>query len=490
MITIESMLLIGSVMILVSIAIARLTDNLGVPTLLLFLGVGMLAGSEGPGGIYFDNAGLAQSIGIVALVFILFAGGMDTSWREVRPVLGQASILATAGILVTAVSVGLVSTVVLGVPWLTGLLLGAIVSSTDAAAVFSGLRSKNVNLSGRLRPLLELESGSNDPMAVFLTVGVIELIRTPGTSAASLLLLFFTQMGIGAALGVASGRAMVFVLNRLKLAYEGIYSVYTLAFAALIFSGTALVGGSGFLAVYIAGLVAGNSDFVQKKSLLRFFDALAWLSQMAMFLTMGLLVFPSHVLTVAGAGLVLSVFLMLVARPLGVFLCLAGSGLGWREKVFISWVGLRGAVPIILAVFPMIAGVPGAETIFDIVFFIVLTSALLQGWSIHPAARLLRLDAPAERRKRYPLEFAAVEGADTELVDLIVPYHSAVAGKTIIELGMPQDSLIVLISRGDEFLVPSGGTTLQESDTVLVLVNKQNLPVVRAIFSGQLPAGG
>jgi potassium/hydrogen antiporter len=494
MLTIEYMLVVGSILILVSIAIARMSDNLGVPTLLLFLGVGMLAGSEGPGGIYFDDPNLAQSIGIIALVVILFAGGLDTSWREVKPVFRQASILATAGVFITAVAVGIFASEVLGMSPLNGMLLGAIVSSTDAAAVFSVLRSKNVSLTGRLKPLLELESGSNDPMAVFLTIGIIELIKSPDTSPASLLLTFVLQMGIGAALGLALGKAMVFIINRLKLAYEGIYSVYTLAFAALIFSGTALVGGSGFLAVYIAGLVAGNSDFVQKKSLLRFFDGLAWLSQIAMFLAMGLLVFPSHVVGVIGPGLLASVFLMFVARPLSVFISLVRSGLGWREKVFVSWVGLRGAVPIILAVFPLIAGVPGAEALFNIVFFIVLTSAVFQGWSIPPVARMLRLDAPMARRRRYPIDFAAVEGAETELVDMIVPYKSAVAGKSIIELGMPKDSLIVLISRNENFLVPSGGTVLQESDTALVLVNKDNLPAVRAIFSkqrgpGEGPAG-
>jgi cell volume regulation protein A len=488
MLTIEYTLVVGAILILVSIAIARMSDNLGVPTLLLFLGVGMLAGSEGPGGIYFDDAGLAQSIGIIALLVILFAGGLDTSWREVKPVVRQASILATIGVFVTAVAVGLFATAVLGMPPLSGMLLGAIVSSTDAAAVFSVLRSRNVSLAGRLKPLLELESGSNDPMAVFLTVGVIELIRSPGTSPVSLLLLFVSQMGIGAAFGLGLGRAMVFIINRLKLAYEGIYSVFVLAFAALIFSGTAVAGGSGFLAVYVAGLVAGNSDFIQKKSILRFFDGLAWLSQIAMFLTMGLLVFPSRIVEVIGPGLLASAFLMFIARPVSVFLSLAGSGFGWREKVLVSWVGLRGAVPIILAVFPMIAGIADAGSLFNVVFFIVLTSALFQGWSIAPLAKLLRLDAPLKLRKRSPLEFAAAEGADTELVDLIVPYNSAIAGRSIIELGMPRDSLIVLISRNDSFLVPSGGTVLQESDTVLVLVNKDNLPAVREIFSKQLPA--
>lgn len=482
MIPIEYILLVGSFLILASIAFAKLSDNFGVPTLLLFLTLGMLAGSEGPGGIYFDDARLAQSVGIIALVFILFAGGLDTRWDEVKPVFWHATGLATLGVLVTACAMGLFIAELLHIPLLIGLLLGAVVSSTDAAAVFSVLRSKNVSLRGHLKPLLEFESGSNDPMAVFLTIGIIQLLTIPEAGLGSVALLFVVQMVLGIASGLALGKAMVFLLNRLRLSFEGIYPVFTLASAAFIYGATATVGGSGFLAVYVAGLVAGNSDFIQKKSLVRFFDGLAWLSQITMFVTLGLLVFPSHIVPVIGVGLLISGFLMFVARPLSVFLCLSFTGLRWKEKTMISWVGLRGAVPIILATFPLLAKLPDAGLIFNVVFFIVLTSALLQGWSIPVVARLLRLDAPMEHERRYPLEFAPVEGVDTELVDLMVPYRSAIAGKSIIELDLPADSLVVLISRNENFIVPSGGTVLQESDTVLVLVNKSNLPKVRAIF--------
>ena len=485
MIPIEYVLLIGSVLILVSIAIAKLFDNLGVPTLLLFLGIGMLAGSEGPGGIYFDDAGLARSIGIIALVFILFAGGLDTNWSEVRPVFWQATSLATLGVFLTALGVGLFVSVVLNFSLLNGLLLGAVISSTDAAAVFSVLRSKNVSLRGQLKPLLELESGSNDPTAVFLTLGLIQLLISPHTSVGSIAPLFVFQMGLGAVFGFVLGKAMVFVLNHLKLAYEGIYPVFSLASAVLVYGATASVGGSGFLAVYVAGIVAGNSMFVHRKSLLRFFDGLAWLSQITMFLTLGLLVFPSQIIPIIGLGLLVSGFLMFIARPVGVFLSLLLARLRWKEKAFVSWVGLRGAVPIILATFPLLARLPDAQLMFNLVFFIVLTSALMQGWSIPVVARLLRVDAPIELKRRYPIEFAPVEGIDTELVDMMVPYKSAVAGRSIVELGLPQDCLIVLISRNDSFLVPSGGTVLQEGDTVLVLVNRNNLPEVQAILARQ-----
>ncbi len=482
MIPVEYVLLIGSVLIIVSIGIARLSENLGVPALLLFLGIGMLAGSEGPGGIYFDDAHLSQSVGVLALIFILFAGGLDTKWTEVKPVFRQATILATLGVFLTAMAVGLFAFFVLEFSLLTGLLLGAVVSSTDAAAVFSVLRSKKISLKGRLKPLLELESGSNDPMAVLLTIGIIQIITNPETSIGSIALLFVVQMGLGIVFGLGFGKAMVFLLNRLKSYYEGVYPVFSLAFATLAYGATAAAGGSGFLAVYLMGLFAGNSEFVQKKSMMRFFDGLAWLSQIAMFLTLGLLVFPSRIIPIIWAGLICSAFLMLVARPLSVFLSLLFERIVWREKILVSWVGLRGSVPIVLATFPLLAGVGDAEAIFNIVFFIVLTSALIQGWSIPVVARLLKLDAPIQQKRQYPIEYAPVQGDDTQLLEFIIPYSSAIAGKQIVELGLPQDSLIVLVNRDENFFVPSGGTILEGGDVVLVLLNQNNLGNVRQIL--------
>lgn len=479
MIPIEHILLTGSLLILVSIGVARLSENLGVPVLLLFLGIGMLAGSEGPGGIYFDDAHLAQSVGVIALVFILFAGGLDTKWPEVRPSFFPAVSLATAGVLLTATGVGLFAFFALKLPLFTALLLGAVVSSTDAAAVFSVLRSKNISLKGRLKPLLELESGSNDPMAVLLTIGLIEVIMSPETSFGSITLLFVRQMGFGIIFGFFFGKTTVLMLNWLKSYYEGVYPVFFLALAVLTYGLTAAAGGSGFLAVYIAGLIAGNSEFIYKRSLLRFFDGLAWLSQITMFLTLGLLVFPSRIIPVVWAGLACSAFLMFVARPASVFLSLLFARLHWREKALVSWVGLRGSVPIVLATFPLLAGVTGSEAIFNIVFFIVLTSALLQGWSIPVVARLMKLQAPLERKRRYPIEFAPIDGVDTKLVDFIIPFNAAIAGKTIVELGLPPDSLIVLVNRDEKFFVPSGGTVLEGGDVVLTLVNNNNVSDVR-----------
>lgn len=481
----EYILLIGSALILLSIAIAKATDNLGVPALVLFLGVGMLAGSEGPGGIDFDDPGLASSIGIIALIFILFSGGLDTHWPSVRPVAWKAVSLSTFGVFLTALLVGVFTHLLLDLSLLHGLLLGAVISSTDAAAVFSVLRSKHVSLRGQLKPLLELESGSNDPMAVFLTLGLIQAAMNPETTVTNLIVLFLVQMIVGTAVGVGLGRTMVFLLNRLRFSYEGFYPVFSLAFAAFIYGVTAVAGGSGFLAVYIAGIIVGNSKFVQKKTLFRFFDGLAWLSQIGMFLTLGLLVFPSELISVVSSGLLVSAFLMFVARPVAVLLALAFAKFDVREKFLVAWVGLRGAVPIILATFPLMAGIPQAEAMFNLVFFIVLTSTLFQGWSIPLVARWLKVDAPYVHQRRYPIEFAQTDGVDADIVDFIVPYHSAVIGKSIVELGMPTDSLVVLINRNEQYIVPSGGTVLEEGDTILVLTSDQSIPRVREILSRQ-----
>ncbi len=482
MIQIEVILLIASSLILISVGIAKFSDNLGVPALLLFIGVGVFAGSEGPGGIFFNDASLAQAIGIIALVFILFSGGLETDWKFVKPVAKPSFVLATVGVLLTATITAVFISLILKISFVWALLLGSIISSTDAAAVFSILNTRSISLKGKLKPLLELESGSNDPMAVFLTIGSIQLLLNPESSVMSLILLFFLQMGIGAGFGFGFGKLMVYLMNKLNFSYEGIYPVFSIAMCVLIFSITNVIGGSGFLAIYIAGIIVGNSSFVHKKSMTRFFDGLGTLGQIAMFLTLGMLVYPSHLIAVTGTGLLIAAFLIFIARPVSVFFSLSFFKFKLNEKVFISWVGLRGAVPIILATFPLLAGVANADIIFNVVFFIVLTSTLLQGWTLSPAAKLLKVDAPFKKRKEYPIEFNPMEGVDTELIDLIIPYKSAVSNKPIAELGFPDDSRIVLIWRNETSIVPSGGTALEEGDTILTLVNKGNMEEVKKIL--------
>lgn len=470
----EYVLIGASILLLISVLVSKISDRFGVPALLLFLILGMLAGSDGFGGIYFDDPALAQFIGIIALVLILFSGGLSTEWNEVRPVFKEGLLLSTFGVLITAITVGLFASVLLGFSFLEGLLLGSIVSSTDAAAVFSVLRSKGISLKGKLKPLLELESGSNDPMAIFLTVGLIQLITQPNLSVLNLIGLFIQQMLIGALVGYGMGKAMLFLINRLKLGYEGLYPVLTLSLVFLAFGLTDLIGGSGFLAVYLAGIILGRQDFLHQKSLMRFHDGLAWIMQIAMFLTLGLLVFPSRLTPIIGVGLLIAGCLMFLARPISIFISLLPSTLNWREKTFISWVGLRGAAPIILATFPLLAQLQQANLIFNVVFFVVLTSVLLQGTSLSRMAKLLKVDAPIIPKRIYPIEYVPMGGLKSELKELPVPIESSMNGKAIFELELPDDFLVILIARDNDFMLPSGGTVLQGNDTLLVLSDKES----------------
>lgn len=477
------LLAIAAGLFLLSVFLSKVSEKLGVPALLVFLGIGMLAGSEGPGGIYFDNALIAQTIGTIALVFILFAGGLDTDWQQVRPILRHGISLATIGVALTALATAAFTHLVLNFPWPQSLLIGAIVSSTDAAAVFSVLRSRNVSLRGNLRPLLELESGSNDPMAVFLTIGILEVIRHPGMSYATLIPMFALQMGIGLATGFVAGRLTLTLLNRLRLEYEGLYPVLTASVVVFLYGVTTHFNGSGFLAVYVAALMIGNRSFVRKKTLVQFHDGLAWIMQITMFLTLGLLVFPKQLPSVAVDGLIVSAVLMFIARPLAVFVTSVFTNTPFRDKLVISWVGLRGAVPIILATFPLLAGIDGDHKIFNIVFFVVLTSVLLQGPSIPFFAKRLKVDAPLERKRRYPLEFLETEGADMQMTELIVPFGSRFAGKSLIQVGMPKTSLIVLIVRDDSYIVPSGDTILEEGDVLLTIGDQQSLKSISDVLA-------
>lgn len=478
----EQQLMVGALLLVAGVLASKLSDRLGVPALLFFLAIGMLAGSEGIAGIPFDDARLAESLGVVALAFILFSGGLDTEWPAIAPVLGGGVRLASLGVLLTALGVAGWVRVSLGFGWVEAMLLGSIVSSTDAAAVFAVLRSRNASLKGRLRPLLELESGSNDPMAVFLTVGCIRLLTEPAARVTDLVPLFFFQMGLGAAAGVASGRLAVAALNRLRLESEGLYPVLTLALVLAVYGGTALVGGNGFLAVYLAGLAMAREDFIHKRSLIRFHDGLAWLMQIVMFLVLGLLVVPSHLAEVAGPGLLVALVLMLAARPLGVFASLALTGFSLRERLLIGWVGLRGAVPIILATFPLLAGLPHAELYFNVVFFVVITSVLLQGTTLAWVARRLHLDAPLPGRSERPLEFLPGRRTTSRLAEFEVEPGSRAAGRQIVDLRLPRTALVVLISRGDDYLVPKGGTRLAAGDRVTLLADNEDADFLRRLF--------
>lgn len=477
---VELAMLIGALLVLLSIVSTRTSSRFGLPALLLFLGIGMLAGSEGPGGLAFDDYGLAQAVGVVALVFILFSGGLDTDWQAIRPVLGQGLVLANVGVVLSALLLGGFAMLLLGLDWQTGLLLGAIVSSTDAAAVFSVMRERGVNLKHNLEPLIELESGSNDPIAVFLTTGLVGLITTPGASLLGLVPSFALQMALGAGGGWLFGRLIVLAVNRIRLQQEGLYVVFTLALTLLTYAAVTLVGGNGFLAVYVAGIIVGNRNLVHKRSILRFHDGVAWLMQIAMFLTLGLLVFPSQLLLVAPAGLLVALFLVFVARPLSVIGALIWFRRSPSDLLMISWAGLRGAVPIVLATFPLLAGVPGASTIFNVVFFAVVISVLLQGVSISWVARRLGVNAPQPRGQDVHT-FVPDVRLNSRVLEAVIPPASPLVGRSLLELGLPRGVLVVQIQRGDTPIVPNGGTVLQADDHLLVLATPETEPELEAL---------
>nr|HPQ81960.1 potassium/proton antiporter [bacterium] len=399
--------------------------------------------------------------------------------KEARSVAWQGILLSTVGVLVTAGVAGFFAIKLLGFSVLEGLLLGSIVSSTDAAAVFSVLRSKKMGLEKPLKPLLELESGSNDPMAVFLTAGFISLLTLKDMDTWALLPMFVLDMSVGALTGYLMAKFVVLFIRKLKLEYAGLYPVVMISFVMLTYAAAVHLKGNGILAVYIAGLMLARAEFPNKKSLMRFHDGLAWLMQITMFVTLGLLVFPSHIVPLAGAGAVFTLLLMFIARPLSVFLCLLPFRMGAREKTLISWVGLRGAVPIILAMFPFMAGLPQADTIFNIVFFVVIASVFIQGTSIPFVAKLLGLKADLPEKPNYPIEFEKTEAIDADLTDVIVPYGSNAVGRRLGELGIPDKCLVVMVARGDRFVVPSGTTVLEGGDVLLVLANEEDLKAIQ-----------
>lgn len=404
----EIALLALGVLLLTTVLAGTLSSRFGLPALIGFLGLGMLAGADGPGGIAFDNYLLTQGVGIACLIFILFSGGLDTDWRDVRRVAGPALLLATVGVLISAGITAVAAIMILGFDPFQAFLLGAVVASTDAAAVFAILRSTGLDLHGDVSALIEVESGSNDPMAIFLVGAALLFIAAPDVSPLALGAEFVVQMAMGSGIGFAAGYLLPEILKRMQYRHGGLAFVISISAALIAYGLSEVLGGNGFLAAYVAGLVSGNRFYTAKKIVSTFQDGMAWLAQVVMFLTLGLLVSPSNLVDVIVPGLAVTFTLMLVARPLSVFICLAPfRQFDWRAKLFVSWGGLRGAVPIVLATFPMVAGVPGAFAIFNIVFFVVLVSSLIQGPTINWMAKRLHIAA------KEPRELQADTRSDT-----------------------------------------------------------------------------
>lgn len=475
--------LVGALLLFASILASAVSDRLGAPLLLVFLVLGMLAGEEGVGGIQFDNVPLAYLIGTISLAVILLDGGMRTRAETFRVGLYPAVTLATVGVLLTSAVVGLFAAWLLGLQWMQGLLLGAIVGSTDAAAVFAMLHARGMNLKQRVGATLEIESGSNDPMAVFLTVLLIGALSQKGTLIDwGLAAEFLQQLGVGAAAGFLGGRLVVWLVNRLTLA-TGLYPLLVTSGGLLTYGLASAAGGSGFLAVYLVGLVIGNSQLRSAQNILRVHDGLAWLAQIGMFLILGLLVTPSALLPLAPAAVAIALVLMFVARPVAVAVSLLPFRFAWREQLYIAWVGLRGAVPIILALFPLLAGLPAAPVYFNVAFFVVLVSLLLQGWTLAPAARLLRLEVPPGAEPVLRLDTFVPGHPEYEMLVYPVSDHSRVRNRLPGDLATPPSARVTAVVRSGSVFGPGESGPLQPGDYVHVLTSSEDVPRLNELFA-------
>jgi cell volume regulation protein A len=476
------LLTIAGTLMAASVLFSRASHRIGVPIALLFLVVGMLAGSEGIGRIAFEDYGLAFRLGSLALALILFDGGLNTPLAALRRTWAPASLLATVGVVLTAAIIA-VPAYLWGLAWPQALVLGAVVSSTDAASVFAVLRGSGLQLKRRVGTTLELESGLNDPVAVILTVTLTRNLLHPGeTDALRIGLEILVQLVVGGALGVGVGLGGRELLRRFPLPTGGLYPALTLSFALLAYGLTTLLHGSGFLAVYLAGMVLGNGRLPYHAGLLRVHDALAWLAQIGMFLILGLLVFPSGLLEVAGPGLGLALLLAFLVRPVVVALCLAPFRYPPREVLYIGWVGLRGAVPIVLATYPVLVDAPGADRIFHIVFFIVVANALIPGGTVSWVTRRLGLQKAEPPAPQAVLAIESRLPLEGELMSFYIDEAVVVAGIPLEELDFPEGSSIALIVRGNRLIPPKGGTTLLPGDHVYVLTQEEDRPLMQLMF--------
>lgn len=475
----ENILLAGSVLLFVSILAGKTGYRFGVPTLLLFLMVGMLFGSDGLG-IQFYNMKAAQFIGMVALSIILFTGGMDTKFSDIKPVLAPGIILSTVGVLFTTLFTGIFIWWLSGISWtnihfslISSLLLAATMSSTDSASVFSILRSQKINLKYNLRPMLELESGSNDPMAYMLTIVLVQLAQMGGMGWLQIAGSFVVQFVVGVAAGYLFGKLAIIMLNKLNIDNPALYPILLLAFIFFTFSTTSLLNGNGYLAVYLAGMMVGNHKIANRKEINTFMDGLTWLFQIIMFLCLGLLVNPHEMLEVAAVALLIGVFMILVGRPLSVYISLLpfGKKITQKSRLFVSWVGLRGAVPIIFATYPVVAEVPGANSIFNIVFFITILSLIVQGTTITSISRLLGLSMPQPKTGNdFGVELPDEIGSD--LHDMTITADILAKATTLKDMNLPKGTLVMIVKRNDEYLIPNGSLRLQEGDKLLLISEK------------------
>lgn len=478
----ETGLLVAAVLLFCGILISKTGYRFGIPTLLMFLIAGMLFGTDGLG-LQFDSAATAQYIGMFALCIILFSGGMDTKMADIRPVMGPGIMLSTVGVLLTTLFTGLFVFWIsgwqhteIGFSLLGSLLLAATVSSTDSASVFNILRSQRISLKNNLRPMLELESGSNDPMAYLLTIILIQCIQLGDVSGWQILASFLSQFTVGIVGGYVMGRVGVWVVNHINLRNGELYSIMVLSFIFITYCAVYLLDGNGYLAVYIAGMVLGNFKLFKKKEICTFLDGMTWLFQIVLFLMLGLLVNPHEMLSVVVASVLVGLFMMFVARPASVWLSLLpfGRKISVKSKLFISWVGLRGAAPIIFATYPVVEQVAGASQIFNIVFFVTLISLLFQGMSIPWAARKLDLISPhQEKESNFGIEIP--EEVGSSLHEVVCTAQTFAQGNRIKDIPFPAGELVMMVKRGEEYIVPKGNLELKEGDILLLISHSEKL---------------
>ena len=480
--TSENILLLGAILVFISILVSKTGFKFGIPTLLLFLLVGMMFGSDGLG-LQFDSPHSAQFIGMIALSIILFTGGMDTQISDIKPIVTPGLILSTLALLLTTLLTGafiyclcMYAGMNIHFSLMASFLLAATMSSTDSASVFSILRSQKMQLKHNLKPLLELESGSNDPMAYMLTIILIQVIQNPGDIGGwDIVADMAKQFGYAIIISVAIGKGIVWLINKISLSNTALYSVMLLSVVFITFAITDSIGGNGYLAVYIAGLVVGNSKVLLKREMSLFMDSLTWLFQVIMFLTLGLLVNPHELKDVAIPGILIGAFMMFVARPLSIFTCLAPFGkIPLKAQTFISWVGLRGAVPIIFATYPVVAGIPGSNNIFNIVFFITLVSLVLQGMSIGWFAKKLHLDLPPEPEKEF--DILIPDELSTSLNEIVLTKKMLSHGNTLATMNIPKGHLAMIIKRGEDYIIPNGQMEMFEGDIILFISSTEHIP--------------
>ena len=479
----ELMLLVGSILFFISMVVGKAGSKYGVPVLLLFLIVGMVFGSDGVG-LVFENVQVAQTISSICLCIILFSGGLDTKFQEIKPIVWPGVVLATIGVLLTALLTGVfiywlsgMMFPALGISLVTALLLASTFSSTDSASVFGILRSKGLILKNNLRPLLELESGSNDPMAYMLTLMFMQIIQSgDNPNYGMVILMVLVQLIVGTLLGFLFGKGAVKLINRIRMENTSLYPILLLTIGLFIFAATYFLQGNGYLAVYIAGLVIGNSKFTHKRTSMNFMDGFAWMSQILLFLTLGLLVNPSELVGVIVPALIVSAFLILFGRPFVIFLTLTPfKKIKLKDKLYVSWVGLRGAVPIIFAILPLAAGVPHARWIFNMVFVITIVSLLVQGTSLPMVARWLGLaEAPPKYKEFEDFDVEFAEEIKSAMTEIHISKDTLEYGKNLIEMPFPDKTLVVMVKRGDRYFVPTGLTELHEGDKLLVISDDED----------------